>query len=250
MKSVSLFLALCLAGLLHIGSAQRFMRSTQMDADFKGEMSLDDNDASSGMTREMFLMQDMRWELEPPSMTDAVSSSSQKIDSKVKRHIQKYLGAPVELKLQSRKGQYGLRAVGLMENGKKLRGFWRQGVTGQSTTVRPKAKDFLQCSYDDAVRSRLFVVEFEMQLPPIGKDKALPSVVYQVALEPGSMNPKAMVPRGAGKVLVYPSGHGPGNACIEAGTCNVGVSMKAGLIDPNWARGRPFFRKGRSPGLI
>ncbi|GKY92280.1 hypothetical protein MPSEU_000199100 [Mayamaea pseudoterrestris] len=232
--------------LLPSASAQRFLKSDQMDKDLKNEMSYNSdeyNDSMSGMNREMFLMQKLKWEIEPPQLL----ATSQSLDPKLKQHIKKYLGsAPVELKLQSKKGQYGLRAVGLLENGKKLRAFWRQSPA----SARLKAGDFMKSSYDDAVRSRLFVVEFEMQLPPIGKSKVLPSVVYQVAVESGSMNPKAVITRGSGKVLLYPGGHDANLQRIEAGTCNVGVSMKAGLIDPNWARGRPFFRKGRSPGLI
>lgn len=241
MRKLLSLLCFCLA--CQIASAQRFLRegfSNQMDSDFRGEMKLEDNEALSGMTREMFLMQDLEWELEPP----VIDSN---IDGKLERHIRKYLGGPLQLKLLKRKGKYGLRAVGKMENGQKLRAFWRQGAGGQT---RLKTSDFLEASYDDAVRSRLFVVEFEVQLPPMSKDrKEMPSVVYQVAVEPGSMNPKAMIPRGSGKIRVYPVGH-EGGPAMDAGTCNVGMTMKAGLVDPTWARGRPFFRKGRSPGWI
>jgi hypothetical protein len=226
-----------------ITSAQRFLRegfSNQMDSDFRGEMKLEDNEALSGMTREMFLMQDLEWELEPPVIDSA------NLDSATSRHIHKYLKSPIRLKLSKRKGQYGLRAIGVLENGQKLRGFWRQGASAQT---RLKTTDFLDAPYDDAVRSRLFMVEFEMQLPPVKGKKGLPSVVYQVAIEPGSMNPKAMIPRGSSKMLAYPDGH-DGSQCVEAGKCNVGVAMKAGLVDPIWARGRQIFRKGRSPGLI
>ena len=238
-----------MVALLPTASAQRFLKSNQMDTDLKAEMGYNNegsSDSLSGMNREMFLMQKLKWELEPPQLLSSDGKSSG-LDSRLKQHIQKYLGAPVELKLQSKKGQYGLRAVGLLDNGKKLRAFWRQSP---AAGTRLKSSDFLKSSYDDAVRSRLFVVEFEMQLPPVGKEKVLPSVVYQVAVESGSMNPKAVITRGAGKVLVYPGGHDATNKRIEVGTCNVGVSMRAGLIDPNWARGRPFFRKGRSPGLV
>jgi hypothetical protein len=222
--------------------AQRFLRegfSNQMESDFRGEMKLDENEALSGMTREMFLIQDLEWELDPPIIKAS-------LDGKLQRHIGKYLSAPIQLKLLKNKGKYGLRAIGVLPNGQKLRGFWRQGSAGQSQI---KASEFLETTYDDAVRSRLFLVDFEVQLPPLAKGKGLPSVVYQVAVEPGSMNPKAYIPRGSGRILVYPSGHEQ-RTCIDAGVCNVGVSMRAGLVDPTWARGRPFFRKGRSPGLI
>lgn len=211
-----------------------------MESDFRAETKLDENDALSGMTREMFLMQDLEWELEPPSVEED-------LDGPLQRHIRKYLNSPIQLKLSRKKGKFGLRAMGRMENGQRLRAFWRQGAAGQT---RLKPSDFLEASYDEAVRSRLFMVEFEVQLPPLGKDKKMPSVVYQVAVEPGSMNPKAMIPRGSGKLQVYPVGHDAGAQCIEAGTCNVGITMKAGLVDPNWSRGRAIFRKGRSPGLM
>jgi len=240
-----IFLAATIVLQQHTIHAQRFLRegfSNQMESDFRGEMKLDDNEALSGMTREMFLIQDLDWELEPP-----VIQERQLLDGKLKRHIDKYLNTPIKLKLLKNKGKYGLRAVGILPNGQKLRGFWRQGAGGQTQL---KSSEFLVASYDDAVRSRLFLVEFEVQLPPLVKGKGgLPSVVYQVAVEPGSLNPKAYIPRGSGKIYVYPSGHEHSRS-VDAGICNVGVSMRAGLVDPTWARGRPFFRKGRSPGLI
>jgi hypothetical protein len=241
-RHVLLFVSGWALSALDVAQAQRFLRegfSNQMESDFRGEMKLDENEALSGMTREMFLIQDLEWELEPPMI-------KANLDGKLQRHMRKYLDAPIQLKLLKNKGKYGLRAVGVLPNGQKLRGFWRQGSPSQ---MQLKASDFLEASYDDAVRSRLFVVDFEIQLPPLGKGKGLPSVVYQVAVEPGSMNPKAYIPRGSGRILVYPSGHEQ-SSCVDAGTCNVGVSMRAGLVDPTWARGRPFFRKGRSPGLI
>ena len=236
--------------MLPVVSGQRFMRSSDVDEEFEMEMEMEDDEKLSGMSREMFIMQRLSWELQPPKLTTTTtvsSSNSKELDARVKRHVQSFLASPVKLKLQTRKGKYGLRAVGILENGKKLRGFWRQAVTGRQTTV--KSTDYLSAKYDDAVRNRLLTIEFELQLPPIGKEKKLPSVVYQFALEPGSMNTKAMIPRGSGRVLVYPTGH-DGDPCVEAGTCNVGMTMRAGLVDPTWARGRPFFRKGRSPGVV
>ena len=57
-------LVICLV-LLGRVSAQRFLRegfSNSMDNDFKGEMKLDENELASGMTREMYLMQEIDWE--------------------------------------------------------------------------------------------------------------------------------------------------------------------------------------------
>lgn len=223
------------------------MKSSQMDSDFKAENKLDDDETLSGMTREMFLMQDMNWELQPPVMDENCVD----IDDATKRHIQRYCGSPIKLQLLKRKGKFGLRAVGKMESGKKLRAFWRQGGAGAGTP-KLKASDFLEASYDDAVRSRLFQIDFEVQLPKMKNSKAAlaPSVVYSVAVEPGSMNPKSMVPRGAGRIRVYPAGHEAGSTAVVAGKCNVGVSMRAGLVDPGWAKGKAIFRKGRPAGII
>jgi len=234
-----LLLGIFLITSLDAVSAQRFLRegfSNQMDSDFKAETQLDENEAMQGMTREMFLMQDQEWELQPPQL--------EMENPALQHHIQKYLKKPLQLRLMKRKGKYGLRAVGRMQDGKKVRAFWRQGVAKQI-----KASDFLEVPYDEAVRSRLFLVEFEVQLP--GKNKKSPvSVVYQVPLESGTMNPKAMVPRGTAHVRVYPDGNTKDD-CLEAGKCNVGVvSMRPGLVDPSWAKGRPVFRKGRPAGII
>jgi hypothetical protein len=231
--------------LFTLSTAQRFMSAGgQMDNDFKAENALDEDESLSGMTREMFLMQDMSWELQPPVFDDDAL-----IDSATKKHIQRYCSAPIQLKLLKRKGKFGLRAVGKMESGKKLRAFWRQGG-GAPGAPKLKTSDFMTASYDDAVRSRLFMVDFEVQLPKM-KNKVLPpSVVYSVAVEPGQMNSKAMVPRGAGRIKVYPKGHESGSAPVVAGKCNVGIAMKAGLVDPSWAKGRQIFRKGRPAGVI
>ena len=65
------------------------------------------------------------------------------------------------------------------------------------------------------------------------------------------MNPKFIVPRGPGRVSVYPEGRSSPETMQEAGTAVVGVTqMKAGLVDPGWAKGRPVFRRGRKSGLM
>lgn len=220
-------------------SAQRFLRegfSSQMEADFRNEAALEDNQALSGMTREMFLMQNLEWEVEPPTSFDLE-------DRGLKRHVEKYVNHPIHLKLMKRQGKHGLRAVGTTDNGKKLRGFWRQGNVGN----RLKASELLEAPYDDAVRSRLFLVEFELLLPQYKKKQ--PSVVYQVAVEGGGMNPKAMVPRGGGTIKVYPARE-KGTAPVVAGNAPVGLRMKAGLVDPSWSRGRNILRMGKTTGFI
>lgn len=209
--------------------------------DFGAEMALDNKEAAVDMTREMFLMKGMEWEIQPVRELNVR-------DATARQQMQKYLCRPIEMKLFKKRGKWGLRAVGRTEKGKKLRAFWRQ-ATVENTRLKT-GSDFLTASYDDAVRSRLFTVEFEVQLPPPKKGKPLPSVVYQFSVEAGSMNPKALVPRGPGRVSVFPAGR---NSVKEenVGEAVIGtVSMKSGLIDPGWAKGRPVFRSGRKSGLM
>ena len=212
-----------------------------MSSDARNEMRLEDNDSASGMSREMFLMKEVEWELHPADFS-AIK------DARLRRHVQSFFKQPVLVKLSPRKGKHGLRAMGQAPTGKKLRGFWRQaGGTAN------KAGDFLAVSYDDAVRTRLSMMELEVQLPPLDKkSKKFPSVIYSFAVEPGTMNPKAIVPRGAGLVRVLPSGRSPQSKdeTLQVGKAHVSVPMRAGIVDPGWAKGRSVFRKGRSTGLV
>ena len=220
-------------------SAQRFLRDTgATGAQVRSEMALEEGQGLSGMSREMFLMKDKQWELLPSELKD--------VESSVRRHVLKYMKDPVELSLQKRKGKYGMRAIGKTQSGQKLRAYWRQCPPG--VIEKFTSSQLLDVPYDAAVRSRLSMVEFEVQLPPMKGSKKLPSVVYSVAIEPGTMNPKAIVPRGAGKIRIFPDGRD--GAPIEAGTGNIGLRMRAGLVDPAWAKGKAIFRKGRPTGLI
>mmetsp|Transcript_44108 Transcript_44108/g.106306 ORF Transcript_44108/g.106306 Transcript_44108/m.106306 type:complete len:98 (+) Transcript_44108:610-903(+) len=97
-------------------------------------------------------------------------------------------------------------------------------------------------------------MEFEVQLPPHDKkSKELPSVIFSVPVEPGSMNPKAIVPRGAVNVRVLPKGRISDDSRpqdVELGKGHVHLPMRAGLVDAAWAKGRSVFRKGRINGVI
>ena len=232
-------LSICLAISFHYSLAQRFLRDTgQTGAQVRAEMAIDEGEGLSGMSREMFLMKDKRWEILPSELKGVKSS--------VRRHVLKYLKDPVELSQKKKKGKYGMRAIGKTQAGQKLRAYWRQCPPG--VIEKLTSSELLEAPYDEAVRSRLAMVEFEVQLPPMRGSKKLPSVVYSVAIEPGTMNPKAIIPRGAGKIRIYPEGRD--STPIEAGTGNIGLSMKPGLVDPQWAKGRPVFRKGRSVGML
>lgn len=234
---------LMICGLISV-SAQGFLRegfSSQMGSDARNEMKLDDNESANGMSREMYLMKEINWELHPADFAGIE-------DSRLRRHVESYFRQPVLMKLSPRKGKRGLRAMGQSSDGKRLRGFWRQ-----AGGIVLKSGDFLSASYDDAVRTRLSMLEFEVQLPPVNsKSKKLPSVIYSVAVEPGSMNAKAIVPRGAGLVRVLPNGHGSNSRdeSIYLGKAHVSLPMKAGIVDPTWAKGRAVFRNGRSTGML
>jgi hypothetical protein len=259
---------------------QGFLRegfSSQLDTDFQSETKLEENDAMLGMTREMFLMQELKWELSPiewkrlrPDLV-APSDGDSRVDGATRAHIRKYLQnqGSVSLQLLKRRGRFGLRAVAVTQKGQKLRAFWREQPKpmGVASSRNTRATDFLTMSYDDALRSRLFNVEFEVQLPKIKKFAAwikrsrnAPSVIYSVALEPGTMNPKIMIPRGVADVAVLAEGRQANDSGVVSkaartsivGTAVIGSTpLRPGLVDPTWARwrGGPF-RKGRPTGLI
>jgi hypothetical protein len=223
-----------------LASAQRFLRQGfSNQEDFGAEMKVEDADRATDMTREMFLMQDLPWQIQ------SFSGACHIRDPALRRHVQHYLG-PIDVRLSKQRGPWGLRAVGRTASGKKLRAFWRPALVGELRS----GVDFLQASYDEACRARLFTVEFEMLLPPISKrHTARPSLVYQVSVEPGSLNPKALVPRSAGRVFLLPPGERKNR--IALGTAHVSAApIKPGLVDPSWAKGRPIFRRGRNSGLM
>jgi len=198
----------------------------------------DDAGALGGMSsREMYLMQDKQWELQPADFSCIKNL-------KLRLHCQKFLNRPVQMKLSRRKGKYGLRAQGQLNGGKRLRGFWRESIS------RGGGEDFLKVSYDDAVKQRLTTVEFEVQLPPTDKkSKSLPSVIYSVAMEPGTMNPKSVVPRGAATVRVLPEGHREGEevSTLNLGKAFVSLPMRSGIVDPGWAKGQ---RPSRAASVV
>lgn len=238
-----MIICLCASSVANV-SAQSFLRegfSSQLSSDARNEMRLEENESANGMTREMFLMKEISWELHPTDFS-AIK------DSRLRRHVESFFHRPVLLKLSPRKGKYGLRAMGQAPSGKRLRGFWRQ-----AGGVPSKSGDFLSASYDDAVRTRLSMMELEVQLPPVNKrTRALPSIIYSFAVEPGSLNAKAIVPRGAGQVRVLPNGHSPmsKDEAVIVGKAHVSLPMRSGIIDPSWAKGRSVFRRGRPVGFV
>jgi hypothetical protein len=234
------------AGVSHLANAQRFLRQGfNGQEDFAAEMRLDDEMGATDMSREMFLIKDLNIQL--PALTDLSAIP----DQALRQHVQKYLGkGPVGLKLLKRRGRYGLKAIAFLpgiNHNKRLRAFWRQAATptGASRT------DFTRASYDDAVRARLPLIEFHVQLPPIRQrggesSSSLPTVVYQVPLDSGTINPKCLVPRTTGRVHVRKDDQ---EFLIDE-MCHIGTSpTRIGVVDPSWARGRAVFRSGRKSGL-
>lgn len=194
-----------------------------------------------GLSRLMTMAQASKWEIQSLALDEDA------VDEKTRFHILKYLGKPFNMKLYQKSGKLGLVATAELQSGKKLRALWREGsIENQRESV-----DLLKASYDEAVESRMAAMEFEVLLPSRRKNgkKALPSVVLQVPIETGSLNTQVVVSRGSGTVRVNPQGRdGPS---FFAGICMVGSApCKPGIIDPNWARGRTVFRKGRSAGLL
>ncbi|KAG7342561.1 hypothetical protein IV203_007654 [Nitzschia inconspicua] len=268
-SSSSLFL-LCLTVLLLPTSVEsNFLRdgfSSKIGNDAKSRMKLDDaGGAAAGMSREMFLMKDRQWELQPLQSVDFTAIK----DMSLRKQCQRYLQQPVRIKLSQKRGKYGLRAVGELPSGQRLRGFWRPASGSGSGIGSGTGSDMLKIGYDEAIRQRLTTVEFELQLPSSSssssrgrrnkqnaeskKTSSLPSIIYSITMEPGAMNKKAVVPRGGGSVRILPHGHGDGgesSTTIEVGKAYVTIPMRNGLVDPGWAKGRMAFRRGRSVGSI
>jgi hypothetical protein len=214
--------------------------NSKVGADARAKMKLDNAGTANGLSRAMFLMKDKQWEIQPVDFSPVKSR-------KLRRHCEKYLNKPIRMKLSGQQGKYGRKAQGVLPSGKRLRALWREALPNSDTV------DVLKNKYDEAVRQRLTTIEFEIQLPPTDKkSKTLPSVIYSVAVEAGSMNPKIMVPRGSGSVRILPKGHADGGKALtlEVGKAFVTIPMKSGIVDPGWARGRTIFRKGRPLGLV
>jgi hypothetical protein len=259
------------------GQLGRFLRKGEEPEDFAAELRLEDEGSMSvhDMSREMYLMKDLRIQLPMLHSTDLAAAIP---DRQLRHHVQQYLGRqPVELKLLKKRGRFGYKAIGTLRDNSSssidsqppgkgqtkkkrvyLRAFWRVQTTPPPTTGRP---DFTRFSYDDAVRLRLPVAEFQVQLPPLkgspprnggpnrgsggdnknsGGGSELPTVIYQVPFDNGSMDPKCLVPRTTGRVTVRYQGY---EYVVDHDQCRIGTcAARLGVVDPSWARGRAVFR--------
>lgn len=212
-----------------------------MDREFSPEnQEIDD---SGGMTQEMLMMKNQEWQLDPIDFSKVPNG-------KLKKHLQGLLNKPTRVKVTNlplKKG-LGYRAMGKTANGRKLRAAWRAGTRRNEI----KNKDIVHEPYDEAVRRRQGAshVNIELMLPPVKGCKDLPSLVYDVVVERGSVNPEAIITRNEGRVTLYPKGYKNKADKVDVGHARASMPMKAGLVDPAWARGRTIFRKGRSVGEV
>jgi hypothetical protein len=239
-----LLLTLLAALLLETEARGAFMRdgfNAGMDREFSPEnQEIDD---SGGMTQEMIMMKNQEWQLDPIDFSKVPNG-------KLKRHLKGLVGKPTRVKVTNlplKKG-LGYRAMGKTTNGRKLRAAWRAGTRRNEI----KNKDIVHEPYDEAVRRRQGAshVNIELLLPPIKGSKELPSLVYDVVVERGAVNPEAIITRNKGKVTIYPRGYKNKSDKIEVGDAQVSMPLKSGIVDPAWARGRIIFRKGRAVGQV
>lgn len=212
-----------------------------MDREFSPEgQEIDD---SGGMTQEMIMMKNQEWQLDPVDF-------SRIQDAKLRKHLRNLVGKPTRIKVTNlplKKG-LGYRAMGKTANGRKLRAAWRAGTRRNEI----RSKDMVNVPFDDAVRRRQGAshINIELMLPPVKGSKDLPSLVYDVVVEKGSVNPEAIVARSKGTVTLYPKGYKHKEDKVDVGSARACMPMKVGLVDPAWARGRTIFRKGRPVGQL
>ena len=253
--SLTLLLVLLLVAFPQVTLAARgggFMRdgfNNRMEREFTPESS--GVDELGGMTPEMLVLKNQEWQLEPPNQ-HVVSNTIR--DKMLRAHVQKFVSKPLRIKgtgvgLRTATN-VGYKAVAKTHEGKKMRAVWKRGtVLGER---RITSRDMLKVSYDDAVRQRTGAthVSWELILPPVPGTKDLPSLVYTVPIQMGSVNPEAVVATSEGTVTLYPKGSKDKTNRIELGTARALMPMRAGLVDPSWARGRTIFRKGRPVGQV
>jgi hypothetical protein len=68
---------------------------------------------------------------------------------------------------------------------------------------------------------------------------------------PGTSDPKAKVSQANGVVTIYPTGKkGNENGGIEIGRTSFHLLAGANVVDKGWAKGRQYFWKGRSVGIL
>jgi len=209
-----------------------------LDQGVKLEVEVDEHElASSNLSREMFLLKDVLLRLETPKLD--------KVDRKLRSHIEKYMGDPVTFRISTKLTKFGRRAFCKTADGKKLRANWRENPSEDTKIFNVGVLDM---PYDEALRASNGYAELEVQLPPLKRGGKIPSVVYSIPFSFGSVSPRSIVPRMAGEVRIYPKGID--SEPIESGPARAALEFKPNLVDPGWARGRPIFRAGRRKGFL
>jgi hypothetical protein len=225
----------------------------------------------AAMTADMNAASGNAFQIDPLTRLDKITNTP------LKNHIRTYLSKPVAFKLTKDMAQNNkktkkttmssslqttssssslsssttpnantYRALVKTPDGIKLRGFWRRASSSESTTT---SRDWLELSYDDALRKRQSVgsnVEFEIQLPPFKGYS--PSIVYSILLGMGSSNREASIVKSMALVKIHPKGIDAKGFVV--GKTTIGHPMKAGIIDPSWCKGKIIFRTGRSVGQV
>jgi hypothetical protein len=222
----------------------------------------------AAMTAEMNAASGNVFQIDPLSRLDKITNGP------LKNHIQIYLSKPVAFKLTKDMAQKTkvttratlttasnptstsspsiantYRALVNTPEGIKLRGFWRRASSESSSSSSSTLRDWLELSYDDALRKRQSVgsnVEFEIQLPPLKGYS--PSIVYSILLGMGSSNREAAIVKSMALVKIFPKGMDAKGFIL--GKTTVGHFMKAGIIDPSWCKGKTIFRTGRTVGQV
>lgn len=130
----------------------------------------------------------------------------------------------------------------------RMRSVWSMNASSRTTVPDP-----LKSSYEDCVSAtNPGHFELEVYLPKTKScSKGNPCIVYSIPMGPGSSDPKSRVSQANGVVTIYPRGkksdEGEG---IEIGQTSFHLLAGANVVDKGWAKGRQYFWKGRSAGVL
>lgn len=205
----------------------------------------EDSRFGMGLSQEMQTLKKFNWEIGPFDVSGIP-------DKTLREHVgnllknKKVLFKPETKPLKGGK----FRAMGLTADGKKIRGKWSGGARSAGTDVT--SSQFLELDYDSALRTRegAAIVNFSLVLPPVKGSKDCPMIEFSVPMKMGTLNPEALTVRGKSTVTFYPTDDKEKADGTLLGKSTVGLPMRSGIVDPNWAKGRQFFRQGRSVGQL
>lgn len=188
--------------------------------------------------------QNKQWHLFPP-----IDNFSKLKDGKLRRHIRSYFGKPIEIELERENSDEVQRraVIGTLKPGKYLLGHW--GVESRDVDDE-RPSNVLLDSYDVVRQSMFTPMQVKFKLPPINK-RSTDSiyVVWSITLDPSEILPECAKP-GSGvvvKVVKEPINNPP--EVLYQGSSFAAFSAKTGVVDHSWAKGRAFFRRGRTLGV-